>query len=87
MSKTAITSPELAPPVGPFPRRSKSVVSSISAVSRPRPGHWQGSRGGHCGRDGARLPESLGGSQGGRKEFRSRCARRVYLTSMMTTWR
>src|SRR5690242_19822665 len=36
----------------------------------PRPGHWQGGRGGLCGRDGAHLPESLCGSQGGWQEFR-----------------
>jgi len=57
MSKTAITSPELAPPIGPFLRRSKSVVSSTSAVRSARPGYWQGGRGGNCGRDGAGLSD------------------------------
>ena len=54
MSKTAITSPELAPPVAHFPRRSKSMVSSSSADRSPktRPlARW--SRGALCPRRSA----------------------------------
>jgi len=43
MSKIAITSPELAPPVGPFSQAIKVGVSSISAVrsvKTRRPASW-----------------------------------------------
>ena len=36
MSKTAITSPELAPPVVPFFQAAKSMVSSSSADRSPK---------------------------------------------------
>jgi len=36
MSKTAITSPELAPPVGPFSQAVKSMVSFSSADRSPK---------------------------------------------------
>src|SRR5262250_113801 len=53
-----------------FPGGQNRWFPLLQRTGRPRPGHWQGGRGGHCARDGARLPESLGGSQGGRQEFR-----------------
>jgi hypothetical protein len=69
MSKTAITSPELAPPVGPF---SQAVeVGGFLYFS------------GQVGQDpatgkvveGGIVAETERGSQGGRQEFRSRCVR------------
>ena len=70
MSKTAITSPELTPPVGPFSQAIEvggflyfsGQVAQDPATGKVVEGGW--------GRDGARPPESLGGSQGGRQEFR-----------------
>src|SRR5215468_7039992 len=53
-----------------FPGDPSRWFPFLQRTGRPRPSHWQGGRGGHCARDGARLPESLGGSQGGRQEFR-----------------
>jgi hypothetical protein len=70
MSKTAITSPELAPPVGPFSQAIEVggfLYFSGQVAQDPATGQVVG---GCCGRDGARLPEPLGGSQGGRQEFR-----------------
>jgi len=85
MSKTAITlARNSRRRSAPFSQAIESRrFPLLQRSGRPRPGHWQGGRGGYCGRDRARLSESLGGSQGGRQEFRSRCARAgVYLTSM-----
>jgi len=82
MSKTAITSPNLRRRSARFPRRSKSVVSSISAVRSAKTGHWQGSRGGHCGRDGARLQNLSAVLKAGEKSFDHVVRAGVYLTSM-----
>jgi len=69
MSKTAITSPELAPPVGPFSRQSKSMVSSSSAdrSAKTRPlARW--SRG-HCA-ETERVFQNLSAVlKGGQQEF------------------
>jgi hypothetical protein len=69
MSKTAITSPELTL-VGPFSQAIEVGGFLYFSGQVARTGPRQGGRGGHCGRDGARPPEPLGGSQGGRQEFR-----------------
>ncbi len=71
MNKTAITSPELAPPVGPFshPIEVGGFIYFSGQVGQD-PTTRQVGRGRYCGRDRALLPESLGGSQGGRQEFR-----------------
>src|SRR5215467_10406774 len=53
-----------------FPGDQSRWFPLLQRTGRPRPSHRQGGRGGNCGRDGARFPESLGGSQGGRQEFR-----------------
>src|SRR5215472_6474360 len=52
-----------------FPGDRSRWFPLFQRTGRPRPGHRQGGRGGHCGTDGARPPEPLGGSQGGRQEF------------------
>jgi 2-iminobutanoate/2-iminopropanoate deaminase len=47
MSKTAITSPELTPPVGPFSDGDRSRwFPPLQRTGRPRPSHRQGGRGG-----------------------------------------
>jgi len=70
MSKTAITSPELAPPVGPFSQAIEvGGFLYFSGQVGQDPATGKVVRG-YCGRDRARLPESFGCSQGGRKEFR-----------------
>src|SRR5215467_6267308 len=47
MSKTAITSPELTPPVGPLSQAIQvDGFLYFSGPGRPRPGHRQGGRGG-----------------------------------------
>src|SRR4029077_679806 len=51
-----------------FPGVPSRWFPLFQRTGRPRPGHRQGGRRGHCGRDGARPPEPLGGSQGGRQE-------------------
>ena len=71
MSKTAITSPELAPPGGPFSQAVKiDGFLFFSGQVAQDPATGKVVEGGHCARDGARLPESFGGSQGGWQEFR-----------------
>ena len=71
MSKTAITSPELSPPVGPFSQAIEvGGFLYFSGQVGQDPATGKVVEGGYCGRDRARLPESLGGSQGGRQEFR-----------------
>ncbi len=54
MSKTAITSPELAPPVGPFSQALEIDGFLFFSGQVARPGHWQGGRGSGV-RDGARI--------------------------------
>ena len=45
MSKTAIISPELTPPVGPFSQAIQvDGLSVLQRTGRPRPCHWQGGR-------------------------------------------
>ncbi len=51
-----------------------------SGRSRPDDGQAGGRR--YCGRDGARLPESLGGSQGGLQGFHDVVRAGIYLASM-----
>jgi len=82
MSKTAITSPNSRPPVGPFSRRSKSVVPLFQRAGCPGPGHWEGVEGGVVAETGGAFPESLGGSQGGRQSFDDVVRAGVYLRSM-----
>ena len=65
MSKTAITSPELTPPVGPFSQAIEVggfLYFSGQVAQDPATGkvvEWA------CARDGARLPKPLGDSEGG----------------------
>jgi len=82
MSKTAITSLELAPPVGPFSQAVKidGFLFFSGQVAKTRPlARW--SRG-HCARDGTRPPKPLGGSQGGGKSLNDVVRAGVFLTSM-----
>jgi 2-iminobutanoate/2-iminopropanoate deaminase len=70
MSKTAITSPELAPPVGPFSQAIEVggfIFFSGQVGQDPATGKVVE---GGIAAETARFPESLGGSQGGRQEFR-----------------
>ena len=69
MSEIAITSPELSPPVGPFSQAIEvgGFLYFSGQVAQDSP---TGKVVENSGRDGARPPEPLGGSQGGRQEFR-----------------
>ena len=76
MSKTAITSPELAPPVGPFSQAIEvGGFLYFSGQVGQDPATGKVVEGGIVA-ETERVFRNLGGSQGGRKEFRSRCARR-----------
>jgi 2-iminobutanoate/2-iminopropanoate deaminase len=69
MSKTAVTSPELTPPVGPFSQAIEVggfLYFSGQVAQDPDTGKMV--EGGRCGRDGARLPKPIGGTEGGQQE-------------------
>ena len=59
MSKTAITSPKLTPPVGPISQAIQSMVSSTSADRSPKTWPLASGRGGHCARETKRVFQNL----------------------------
>jgi 2-iminobutanoate/2-iminopropanoate deaminase len=71
MSKTAITSPELTPPVGPFSQAIEvGGFLYFSGQVAQDPATGKVVEGGIVAEDRARPPEPLGSSQGRRQEFR-----------------
>jgi len=82
MSKTAITSPALTPPVGPFSQAIQIdgfLFFSGQVAQDPAMARW--SRG-HCARDGARLPKLSAVLKAASKSLDDVVRRGVFLTNM-----